>query len=135
MCKYNLSTTYASNPNNSNITDSFRTGSILPNYKVDIATFVYDQDGDGVLTADDCDDNNPNAADSTNDSDCDGSLNGVDCDVRMHPSFQEPQKFGTTVSIKTVMDSLITTKMAMAMNTRILEMATTVMIQTRKVHY
>ena len=39
-----------------------------------------DQDCDGVLTSEDCDDSNPNASDIANDADCDGILSDVDCD-------------------------------------------------------
>jgi MYXO-CTERM domain-containing protein len=39
-----------------------------------------DADGDGVLAADDCDDNNSLLGAIANDSDCDGALTAADCD-------------------------------------------------------
>ena len=41
---------------------------------------VGDADCDGVATADDCDDNDPNSNTVSNDGDCDGVLTSADCD-------------------------------------------------------
>ena len=39
-----------------------------------------DNDGDGVFSEDDCDDDNPDVSDSSNDADCDGISTEIDCD-------------------------------------------------------
>ena len=39
-----------------------------------------DQDCDGVVTADDCNDNDVSLLEQSNDQDCDGYLSGEDCD-------------------------------------------------------
>ena len=39
-----------------------------------------DMDCDGILTADDCDDNNPASNPMADDMDCDGVVSSMDCD-------------------------------------------------------
>ena len=43
-------------------------------------TALFDQDGDGIQTWDDCDDLDPSSYSKTEDMDCDGFLSDVDCD-------------------------------------------------------
>ena len=50
------------------------------NHKIDISVPLYDQDGDGTLALDDCDDTDSGSTIIAEDGDCDDSLTADDCD-------------------------------------------------------